>query len=169
MTMTTRRRAGTSGRARSHQPPRPWRGGGGLVARSDTSAALERPADGVGPSSLRAGPSTRLEQGQEGADAPPAHYLDAQTEQGLWEELRDHGASLNRALWIHGSPHVAHLPGQLNFVEFRDSYPAFSLVLVFSDACTSRSACWWEELERRARERYAVLDRLDADSRWYRG
>jgi hypothetical protein len=47
--------------------------------------------------------------------------------------------------------------------------PAFSLVRVFSDACTSRSACWWQELERRARERYAVLDRLDADSRWYRG
>jgi DNA repair exonuclease SbcCD ATPase subunit len=33
----------------------------------------------------------------------------------------------------------------------------------------SRSAYWWQELERRAREQYAVLDRLDADYRWYRG
>jgi hypothetical protein len=41
--------------------------------------------------------------------------------------------------------------------------------LSFSDARFSCSACWWQELERRARERYAVLDRLDADSRWYRG
>jgi hypothetical protein len=49
-----------------------------------------------------------LEQGQEEADAPPVHYIDAQAEQGLWEELRDHDASLNRALnealWIHGGP-----------------------------------------------------------------
>jgi hypothetical protein len=78
------------------------------VARGDAGAVLERPADGAGPFSPRAGPSTRLEQGQEGADAPPAHYLDAQAEQGLWEELRDHGALLNRALnealWIHGGP-----------------------------------------------------------------
>jgi hypothetical protein len=36
------------------------------------------------------------------------HYIDAQAEQGLWEELRDHDASLNQALnealWIHGGP-----------------------------------------------------------------
>jgi hypothetical protein len=64
---------------------------------------------------------------------------------------------------------VAHLPGQLNSAEFHDSPPAFSFVRVFSDACTSCSACWRQELERRARERYAVLDCLDTDSRWYRG
>jgi hypothetical protein len=55
---------------------------------------------------LRAGPSTRLEQ--EHADAPPAHFVEAQAEQGLWQELRDHGASLNRALnealRIHSGP-----------------------------------------------------------------
>jgi hypothetical protein len=81
---------------------------GALVARSDAGAALGRPTDGAGPSSSRAGPSARLEQGQEEADAPPAHFIDAQAEQGLWEELRDHGASLNRALndslWIHSGP-----------------------------------------------------------------
>jgi chromosome segregation ATPase len=52
-------------------------------------------------------------------------------------------------------------------VEFRNSFPCFLFVRVFSDALTSRSACWWQELERRARERYVVLDRLDADFRWY--
>jgi hypothetical protein len=35
-------------------------------------------------------------------------FADAQEEQQLWEELRDHGASLNRALnealRIHGGP-----------------------------------------------------------------
>jgi hypothetical protein len=48
-----------------------------------------------------------LEQGQEETDALPAHF-DAQVEQGLWEELRDHGTSLNRALnealRIHNGP-----------------------------------------------------------------
>jgi hypothetical protein len=88
--------------------PAPEASTGVLVAQSGAGAALGHPMDGVGPSSPRAGPSARLEQGQEGADAPPAHYIDAQAEQGLWEELRDHGASLNRALnevlWIHGGP-----------------------------------------------------------------
>jgi hypothetical protein len=68
------------------------------VARSDAGVALEGPADGAGPSSPRAGPAARLEQGQDEADAPPAHFIDAQAEQGLWEELRDHSASLNLAL-----------------------------------------------------------------------
>jgi hypothetical protein len=67
-----------------------------------------RPAYGVGASSSRAGPAARLEEGREHADAPPAHFIEAQAEQGLWEELRDHGASLNRALnealRIHSGP-----------------------------------------------------------------
>jgi hypothetical protein len=48
-------------------------------------------------------------------DAPPpgwdqwaSHFADAQEERQLWEELRDHGASLHRvlneALRIHGGP-----------------------------------------------------------------
>jgi hypothetical protein len=40
-------------------------------------------------------------------DEPPA-FADAQEEQQLWGELRDHGAALNRTLneasWIHGGP-----------------------------------------------------------------
>jgi hypothetical protein len=53
-------------------------------------------------SSFRAG---RPALGEGRVDDPPA-FADAQEEQGLWEELRDHGAALNRALnealQIHG-------------------------------------------------------------------
>jgi hypothetical protein len=81
---------------------------GALVAQGDVGAALRRPADGVGASSSRIGPAARLEQGREQADAPPAHFVEAQAEQGLWHELRDHGASLNwalnEALRIHSGP-----------------------------------------------------------------
>jgi hypothetical protein len=49
-----------------------------------------------------------LEQEWEHVDAPPVHFVKAQAEQGIWEELRDHGASLNRALnealRIHSGP-----------------------------------------------------------------
>jgi hypothetical protein len=46
--------------------------------------------------------------GEELVDEPPPLFADAQEEQQLWEELRDHGTSLNRALnealRIHGGP-----------------------------------------------------------------
>jgi hypothetical protein len=54
-------------------------------------------------------------------------------------------------------------------VESRSSFSCFLCVRVFSDARSSRLACWRQELERRARERYDALDRLDADLHWYRG
>jgi hypothetical protein len=79
-----------------------------LVARGDVGATLERPVDGARASSSPAGPAVRLEQGREDADAPPAHFIEAQAEQGLWQELKDHGASFNRALnealRIHNGP-----------------------------------------------------------------
>jgi hypothetical protein len=53
-------------------------------------------------------PAASLGQGQERVDAPPPHFADAQEEQQLWEELRGHDASLNRALnevlQSHGVP-----------------------------------------------------------------
>jgi hypothetical protein len=52
---------------------------------------------------------------------------------------------------------------------FEASSLAFFCVRVFSDAHSSRPARWWQELERRAHERYDALDRLDADLQWYRG
>jgi hypothetical protein len=78
------------------------------VARGDVGATLGHPANGAGASSSRAGPAARLEQEREHADGPPAHFIEAQTEQGLWQELRDHDASLNwalnEALRIHSGP-----------------------------------------------------------------
>jgi hypothetical protein len=72
-----------------------------------------RPADGTEASSSHrvlpasGGTAARPEQERERADAP-AHFASAQAEQALWQEFRDHGASLNRALNealpIHGGP-----------------------------------------------------------------
>jgi hypothetical protein len=146
---------------------------GTLVVRSDVDAALGRPAVGAGALSSRAGPAARPEQEQEHADAPPTHFVDAQAEQGLWQELRDHGASLNRslneALWIHNGP--AWRVFQVSWVSssFVVPPPALFRVRASPDTHSSRLACWRQELERRARERYNALDRLDADLHWYQG
>jgi hypothetical protein len=104
-TTTFHRRAGISGQAQPHQPPRPRRGtrGQGWCRRSAGT-----PTDGAGASSSRIGPSARPEQEQEHVEPPPTHFVDAQAEQGLWQELHDHGASLNHALnealRIHSGP-----------------------------------------------------------------
>jgi hypothetical protein len=42
--------------------------------------------------------NTRLEREREPASALPAYFNEAQAEQALWQEFRDHGASLNNAL-----------------------------------------------------------------------
>jgi hypothetical protein len=42
--------------------------------------------------------AARPEQEWERVNAPPAHFSEAQAEQALWQEFRDHGASLNWAL-----------------------------------------------------------------------
>jgi hypothetical protein len=87
---------------------------GVLVVRDDGGVAPGRPADGAEASLSRAvlptsdGTAVRPEQERECADAPPAHFASAQAEQALWQEFRDHGVSLNRALnealRIHGGP-----------------------------------------------------------------
>jgi hypothetical protein len=45
---------------------------------------------------------------RERTSTPPAHFNEAQAEQALWQEFRDHGTSLNNtlneALRIHGGP-----------------------------------------------------------------
>jgi hypothetical protein len=140
---------------------------GMLVVRSDVGAALGRPADGVGASSSHAGPAAHPEKEREHADAPPAHFVEAQAEQGLWRELYDHGTSLNRALnealRIHSGP--AWRVFEVSWVSSTSAVlpPALSRVRAFPNACSSRLACWQQELERRARERYNTLDHLDAD------
>jgi hypothetical protein len=82
--------------------------------REDGCVMSGRPVHGAEASSSRAalpasgGPATHLEPEREHVDAPPAHFASAQTEQALWQEFRDHGVSLNRALnkalRIHGGP-----------------------------------------------------------------
>jgi hypothetical protein len=152
---------------------------GALMVRDDGGAVLGCPADGVGASSPRAtlpalgGPAAHPEQEREHACAPQPHFVEAQAEQELWQELRDHGASLNRALnealRIHSGPAwcVFQVSGLSS--DFVVSSRAFFRVRAFSDPFSSRLAHRQQDLERRARERYDALDRLDADLNWYRG
>jgi hypothetical protein len=59
-----------------------------------------RPAHGVEASSSRValstsgGPTASPERERERVDALPAHFAEAQDEQNLWQELRDHDASV---------------------------------------------------------------------------
>jgi hypothetical protein len=77
---------------------------GALVVRDNGRVTSRRPADGAEASSSRAvlpasdGAAARPEQGREHAITPPPHFADSQAEQELWQEFRDHGASLNRVL-----------------------------------------------------------------------
>jgi hypothetical protein len=61
-----------------------------------------------------------LERGHAGA--PPAHFDEAQAEQALWQEFRDHGASLNNALnealRVHGGPLWRIFQVCVFFIEF---------------------------------------------------
>jgi hypothetical protein len=87
---------------------------GALVVRDDGCVMSGRPADGAEASSSRAvlpasdGAAARPEQERERAITLPAHFADAQAEQELWQEFRDHDASLNwllnEALRIHSGP-----------------------------------------------------------------
>jgi hypothetical protein len=65
-----------------------------LVTRWDGHMVAGGSRCGVEVPSSRAAPPVL---GEERVDEPPA-FTDAQEEQQLWAELRDHGASLNRAL-----------------------------------------------------------------------
>jgi hypothetical protein len=85
-----------------------------LVVRADGCVMPRRSSHGAEASSSRSAllaPNAVVacpEQERGHAGAPPAHYDEAQDEQALWQEFRDHGASLNNtlneALRIHGGP-----------------------------------------------------------------
>jgi hypothetical protein len=85
--------------------PAPEPQAGALVRRWDGHMVAGGSRRGAEASSSHAGPP---DSGKERVDEPPPLFADAQEEQQLWEELRDHGASLNRALnealRIHGGP-----------------------------------------------------------------
>jgi hypothetical protein len=117
---------------------------------------------GAKASSSRAG---RPAPGEGRVDGPPA-FADAQEEQGLWEELHDHGVALNRmlneALRIHGGPawrvfQVRHRRLFLLISLSSRLFPAVrrSLGLV----------CWRQELEHRARNKYGAFDEMSAELR----
>jgi hypothetical protein len=118
---------------------------GVLVMRDDGSVMSGRPADGAEASSSRAvlpasdGAAARPEQERDRADAPPAHFASAQDEQALWQEFRDHGVSLNRALnealRIHGGPTWRVF--QVN--DFSPGFVVFSLY--FFRVCTPPDPC----------------------------
>jgi hypothetical protein len=82
--------------------------------REDGCVMPRQPTHDAEASSSRAGLPTPditveyLGQEREHASEPPTHFNEAQAEQALWKEFRDHGASLNNtlneALRIHGGP-----------------------------------------------------------------
>jgi hypothetical protein len=94
--------------------PAPEPQAGALVIRRDDHMVAGGSRHGVEASSSNAapagssGPAADPGQGQERVDAPSPLFIDAQEEHQLWEELRGHSASLNRALnealRIHGGP-----------------------------------------------------------------
>jgi hypothetical protein len=77
---------------------------GALVRRRDGHMVAGGRGHGVEASSSRAGHSAQVE----GIAGDPPAFADAQGEQELWGELRNHGAVLDRALHealrIHGGP-----------------------------------------------------------------
>jgi hypothetical protein len=147
---------------------------GVLMMRDDGCVMSGRLAHGAEASSSRAAPPASdgtaacSEQERERVDAPPAHFADAHAEQALWQEFRDHGASLNRAL-----NEALRIHGGLAWRVFRvcDFSPGStvfspSLFFVFALPLTPVFSCFVlqrQELEGQARERYGILDRLDAD------
>jgi hypothetical protein len=95
--------------------------------------------------------------GEGRVDGPPA-FADAQEEQGLWEELRDHGAALNRALnealWIHGGPARRVFQVRCQCLSplissYSRLFPAARRSLGF--------VCLRQELEHHARNKYGAL------------
>jgi hypothetical protein len=87
-----------------------------------------RPTHGAEASSSRADLPTadatvaRLEQEREPTSAQPAYFNEAQAEQALWQEFRDHRASLNNvlneALRIHAGPAWQIFKVRVLIVEF---------------------------------------------------
>jgi hypothetical protein len=85
-----------------------------LVVRADGYVMPRRPSHGVEASSSRATPpaldavAARSKQERGHVGAPPAHLDEAHAEQALWQEFRNHDASLNNmlneTLRIHKGP-----------------------------------------------------------------
>jgi hypothetical protein len=149
----------------SFPTPSPESQEGALVRRRDDHMVAGGQGHGAEASSSRTG---RSAPGAGRVDGPPA-FADAQEEQELWGELRDHGAALNRALnealRIHGGPawRVFQVRRCRPLSLISSSSRVFlamrrSLVLV----------CWRQELEHRARDKYGAFDQMSAELRQLR-
>jgi hypothetical protein len=135
--------------------PAPEPQAGALVRRWDGHMVAGGRGHGAEASSSHAGPSA---SGEGRVDESPA-FADAQEEQQLWAELRDHGASLNRALnevlQIHGGPawrvfQVRRCCLFSSISSFSCSFLAVRCLLVF--------VCWRQELEHHTRDKYGAFD-----------
>jgi hypothetical protein len=115
--------------------------------REDGCVMPRRPTHGTGASSSSAGlpaPNTtvvRLEQEREPTSEPPAYFNEAQAEQTLWQEFRDHGASLNNTLIevlrIHAGPSWQIFKVRALIVDSR-FFSCCSCACAFSDSAFSR-------------------------------
>jgi DNA repair exonuclease SbcCD ATPase subunit len=116
-------------------------------------------------SSSRVGPSA---SGEGRVDESPA-FADAQEEQQLWGELRDHGAALNwalnEALRIHGGP--AWRVFQVRHCCLFSLISSFSCMFLAA-RCLLVSVCWRQELKRLARDKYGAFDQMSAELRQLR-
>jgi hypothetical protein len=120
---------------------------------------------GAEASSSRAG---RSAPGEGRVDEPPT-FADAQEEQQLWGELRDHGAALNRALnealRIHGG--LAWRVFQVRHCcPFSSTSSSSCLFLAARHLLVS--VCWRQELKDRALDKYGAFDRMSAELRQLR-
>jgi hypothetical protein len=145
--------------------PSPESQEGHFVRRWDGHMVAGGQGLGAEASSSRAG---RSAPGEGRVDGPTA-FADAQEEQELWGELREHGAVLNRALnealRIHGGP-------AWRVFQVRRCCP---LSLISSSSClflaTRRSpvsVCWRQELEHHARDKYGAFDQMSVELRQLR-
>jgi hypothetical protein len=113
-----------------------------LVMREDGCVMPQRPAHDAEASLSRAILPTpdaivaHPEQEQGHAGAPPTHFDEAQAEQALWQEFRDHNASINNALSealrVHGGPSWRIFQVRI-FRRIRDLLPYSLCVCAFSD------------------------------------
>jgi hypothetical protein len=141
---TSRRRAGTSGRARPRQPPRLRRGlswpraapawcwGTRQTPLGPRHRALD-PQRAWSTGKRTRCPAGPLRRGSGGARAlggasRPRRLAQPSAERGAADSQR---------------PGVGRPPGQPSFVEFRNSFPCFFFARFFFDARPSCSACWW--------------------------
>jgi hypothetical protein len=115
---------------------------------------------GAEASSSRVG---RPAPGERRVDDPPA-FADTQEEQELWEELRDHGAALNRALnealRIHGGPAWRVFQVRRRRLLSLISSSSRSILAARRSLV---SICWRQKLEHRVRDKYGAFDQMSTE------